>query len=144
VVTVTPAIPECVRKDNQVVANAGLFFVCHKLSKMRWNALPTSRNAAGIDIIAYKGDATALVQVKALSKRAPVPLGKSAENRFANFFVICTHAMSGEPVCYVLKRAEVDNLACRREKDGKVSYWLQPKAYDTPEFREEWSRIEGT
>ncbi len=27
------------------------------------------------------------------------------------------------------------------EEHGKVSFWLQPKAYDTPEFREAWERI---
>lgn len=32
--------------------------------------------------------------------------------------------------------AEVSRLAHRGEKDGRVSYWLQPKRHDTDEFRE--------
>ena len=27
------------------------------------------------------------------------------------------------------------------EKDGRVSYWLQPSAYDTDAFRGAWNRI---
>ena len=27
------------------------------------------------------------------------------------------------------------------EKDGKVSYWLQPGSYEQPHFKEAWSRI---
>jgi hypothetical protein len=36
---------------------------------------------------------------------------------------------------------EIKKLAHRGEKDGNVSYWLQPAAYDTPKFKEVWHRI---
>jgi restriction endonuclease Mrr len=32
-------------------------------------------------------------------------------------------------------------IAHRGEKDGRVSYWLQPNKYHTDEFREKWDRI---
>jgi len=54
---------------------------------MGWNVMPTSRNARGIDIIAYSIDAERLlkVQVKALSKRNPVPIGASLEKVMGDF-----------------------------------------------------------
>src|SRR5260370_4550284 len=65
--------------SNQVVGNAGLYYVCFKLSLDGWNVMPTSRNARGIDILAYSqtGRRFLTVQVKALSNPVPVPLGKT-------------------------------------------------------------------
>jgi hypothetical protein len=42
----------------------------------------------GVDIIAYSGDASRFlgVQVKALSKRAPVPLGTSLDKIMGDFW----------------------------------------------------------
>jgi hypothetical protein len=37
--------------------------------------------------------------------------------------------------------SEVRERAHRGEKDGRVSYWLQPKAYDAACFREAFARI---
>jgi hypothetical protein len=53
--------------------------------------MPTSRNARGVDIIAYNRDCSKkiTIQVKALSKKkAPVPLGKSIDGVMGDFWVI--------------------------------------------------------
>ena len=65
----------------QITGNVGLYYYCYKLSLLGWNVMPTSRNARGIDIIAYSADASRFVgiPVKALSKRNPVPLGPSLD-----------------------------------------------------------------
>lgn len=65
-----------------MVANVGLYYVCYRLSLLGWNVMPTSRNARGVDIIAYSQDASSkiAVQVKALSKRAPVPVETEVAN----------------------------------------------------------------
>ena len=57
--------------DAQIVGNAGLYYASYRLSLLGWNAMPTSRNARGIDVIAYTGDGTRYIglQVKTLSKR---------------------------------------------------------------------------
>jgi len=54
---------------------------------MGWNVMPTSRNARGIDIIAYSIGAERLlkVQVKALSKRNPVPIGAGLDKIMGDF-----------------------------------------------------------
>src|SRR5438552_2041836 len=72
------------QSQNQVVGNVGLFYVCYRLSRFGWNVMPTARNAKGIDILIYSQDATRThtLQVKALSKRNPVPLGGKLEGHF--------------------------------------------------------------
>ena len=138
--SVTPKPPA------QIVGNSGLYYVCYRLSLLGWNVLPTSRNTRGIAIVCYSVDGMRVVtlQVKSLSKRALVPLGKTLDKLMANFWVIATRlgkAPEVEPTCYVMTPRQVRSRAHRGIKDGKVSYWLQPSAYDIPAFRERWERI---
>lgn len=128
---------------NQAVGNVGLYYVCYRLSCLGWNVMPTARNARGIDILIYSQDAerTAAIQVKALSRRNPVPLGGKLEGLFGDFLIICRNVASERPECFVLTPDEVRHLAFRGEKGGKVSFWLQPKDYAVEKFREAWSRV---
>lgn len=105
--------------------------------------MPTARNARGIDLIAYSQDAKIklAIQVKALSKKSPVPLGKHVDNLFGDYFVVCREVVTEAPDCFILTPREVKKLAHRGEKEGRVSYWLQPKAYDQPDHRNNWARI---
>lgn len=126
----------------QIVGNAGLYYVCHQLSLLGWNTLPTSRNAKGVDLICYNSDCSRkiAVQVKSLSKRNPVPLGKTLDSIIGDVWVIVNN-LASTPTAFVMFPDEVTQLAHRGEKNGKVSYWLQPKAYDCDEFRNAWERI---
>lgn len=105
--------------------------------------MPTARNARGIDLVAYNRDGSNFigVQVKSLSKRNPVPLGTSLEKIMGDFWVIVTGVITAEPSAFVMLPSEVKERAHRGEKDGRVSYWLQPGSYNTDEFREAWKRI---
>jgi hypothetical protein len=127
----------------QTVGNIGLFYVCYRLSRMAWNVMPTTRNAKGIDIVMYSQDALQklTVQVKALSKASPVPMSNKLDHLFADFVVVCRHVMRETPECFVMTPAEIRKLVHRGEKNGKVSFWLQPRDYATDEFREKWERI---
>ncbi|OGT96989.1 MAG: hypothetical protein A2298_01225 [Gammaproteobacteria bacterium RIFOXYB2_FULL_38_6] len=137
------------KTDNQITGNIGLYYTCFKLSCMGWNVMPTARNARGVDIIAYNQDGSRFigVQVKALSKRNPVPLGTSIDKVMGDFWVIVNNVPS-EPKAFILLPEEIRERAHRGEKDERVSYWLQPNSYDTDAFREAWHRIgrgnEGT
>ncbi len=128
--------------ETQVTGNIGMYYACYQLSRMGWNVMPTARNARGIDIIAYNKEGMDFigVQVKALSKRNPVPLGTSLEKVMGDYWVIVNN-VAKEPNIFVLLPEEIKSLAHRGEKNGRVSYWLQPTAYDKPEFREAWDRI---
>lgn len=128
--------------DPQITGNVGLYYCCYHLSLLGWNVMPTARNARGVDIIAYSRDASRFVgiQVKALSKRNPVPLGKTLEKCMGDFWIIINKVASS-PSAYVMLPSEVQASAHRGEKDGRISYWLQPASYDRPEFHEAWERI---
>src|SRR5207245_8832119 len=75
---------------SQTVGNIGLYYVCYRLSRLGWNAMPTARNARGIDVLAYSqdGSRTVTVQVKALSKRNPVPIGAKTDALIADSVLI--------------------------------------------------------
>lgn len=139
----TPPSTKLAKTESQITGNMGLYFVCYQLSCRGWNVMPTARNARGVDIIAYNNDASHYVgvQVKALSQRAPVPLGQTLDKVMGDFWIIVNNLKSGSPVSFILLPEEVKALAFRGEKDGRVSYWLQPNAYEKEEFREAWDRI---
>jgi hypothetical protein len=128
----------------QVVGNVGMYFAAYRLSQMGWNVMPTSRNARGIDLLAYDAPAGRYlgIQVKALSKtKPPVPLGISIDKLMGDWWIIVTKAATSNPECFIMKPDEVRRLAHRGEKDGRISYWLQPAKYHTDAFREAWDRI---
>lgn len=128
--------------ETQVTGNIGLYYVCYKLSRFGWNVMPTARNARGIDIIAYSKEGSKFIgiQVKTLSKRNPVPLGKSLEKVMGDYWIIVNDALK-EPNAFILLPKEVKELAHKGEKEGRVSYWLQPNAYDIESFKEAWHRL---
>jgi hypothetical protein len=131
--------------SKQRSGNIGLYYVCFRLAQLGWNVLPTSRNAKGIDLLAYSEDGVRriTVQVKALVDRSYVPLGSTTKNTTpADYWVICRGVFKEKPDCFVMTASEVANLAeVGHSKDGTLSYWLAPKAYEAPEFKENWSRI---
>ena len=128
--------------ETQIVGNIGMFYTCYELSLMGWNVMPTSRNARGIDIIAYDSEATNYigVQVKTLSKRNAVPLGSSLEKIMGDYWVI-VDKVATEPRAFILLPSEVKQLAKYNEKNGKRTYWLNPPEYDQEKFHGAWSRI---
>lgn len=128
----------------QVIGNVGLYFAAYRLSQMGWNVMPTARNARGIDLLAYDASAGRYlgIQVKALSKpKPPVPLGTSIEQLMGDWWIIVTKVAASDPECFIMKPDEVKRLAHRGEKEGRISYWLQPSKYHTEAFREAWNRI---
>lgn len=130
------------KPDTQIVGNAGLYFVCYRLSLLGWNAMPTARNARGIDVVAYsrKGNRYLGLQVKSLSKRNAVPLGDSLDRLMGDFWVI-VNQVTKSPTAFVLRPSEVSRLATRHKKSGRVSFWLSPKAYSSDRYREAWKRL---
>jgi len=129
--------------SKQIVSNAGLYYVCYELSKRSWNALPTSRNARGIDIIIYSQNAKRAhtIQVKALSKRDPVPLGSNLNNLFADYLIICRKVFDERPEIFIAKIDEIKSSGVihEGEKNGRKSYWFQPRDYE--KFRDNWEII---
>ena len=64
------------KRNNLITGNTGMYFVAYQLSRRGWNVMPTSRNARGIDLLAYDGSARKFLglQIKTLSRgRNAVP-----------------------------------------------------------------------
>ena len=124
----------------RLVRNAGVFYVCHRLSQMGWDAAPTARYAKGPNVVIEDQDSqrTWRLKVRSLSKRDPVPLGKDP-NIDADWVVVCTGVRGDSPRCYVLTPREVSKLATR-DMHGP-NYWLEQRHYDTEEFAERWDRM---
>lgn len=131
------------KTSHLVVGNVGLYYTCYRLSCLGWNVMPTARNARGIDIVAYSQDVSRkiTIQVKSLSSRNPVPLGTSLDKMLADYWIVVRCALSGSPESFVLLPGEIARLAHKGEKEGRVSYWLQPKDYAVPDYSERWDRI---
>lgn len=131
------------RLPRQLTGNVGLYYCCYRLSLLGWNVMPTARNAMGIDIVAYSRDGSRFVgvQVKALSRRNPVPLGSSLDKMMGDYWVIVNKVVAPAPSAFILLPSEVRERAHRGEKDGRVTYWIQPNDYEKEPFREAWHRI---
>lgn len=121
------------KNSKQVIGNIGLYYVCYELSKLDWYVSTTSRNSKGVDIIIYSQDAkkTHTIQVKALSKMYPVPLGNNLNNLFAEYLIICCN-VNNQPAIYAVKIDEDLKKIIHKgiNKLGIISYWLQPKDYE--------------
>jgi hypothetical protein len=132
-----------IRADKQTIGNVGMYYVCYRLSVLGWNAMPTSRNARGIDVLIYSqdGSVTHTIQVKTLSGFLPVPLGKSLSSITAHWLVVCAGVALGEPQCSILSPVEIAEHAVVRSKARKISCWLQPNVYQSPQFLNRWDRI---
>lgn len=102
------------KKDNQITGNAGVYYCCYRLSLLGWNVMPTARNARGVDIIAYKQDASRFiaVQVKALSEREAAGIGPSLDKVMGDFWLIVNDVVT-TPSVFVFLPQEVKELASR-------------------------------
>jgi hypothetical protein len=106
--------------------------------------MPTVRNARGADLYAASANELNVlaVQSKALSKRSPVPLGKSLDTLSSKWWIITINVHDDRPVSYVMTLDEVKASAHRGiNQAGLVSYGLQPKTYALQSYEEAWHRL---
>lgn len=129
------------RLSNQIVGNAGLYFICYKLSKLGWNVLPTSRNTKGVDIVIFSRDGKRMhtVQVKSLSKNPPVPFGNSLNGLISEYLIICRNVSYEVPEIYISETNKIRNYIRQGRKEGRSSYWLRPNDY--VDFKDKWNII---
>jgi len=118
----------------------GVFYVCYELSKRGWIALPTTRNTKGVDIVIYNPSNPKqfyTIQVKTLTNRNPVPFGSNPQ-LFADFVIIVRNIRE-RPEVFILRSDEVKNKLAKKEKNGRISYWLPPKEYE--KFKDNWDSL---
>jgi len=112
---------------NQVVGNIGLYYICYELSKRGWNVLPTSRNTRGVDLIIYnqKGDKKFTIQIKTLSREAPIPLGKNLNHLIADYLMVCV-LDNDKPRVFILSTEEMKNreeIIQQSDKGAEKGFW---------------------
>jgi hypothetical protein len=131
------------RLNNQIVSDAGMYYVSYRLSLHGWNVMPTARNARGIDLVIYSQDCatTHTIQVKSLASLLPVPLGKRGARFLAESVIICAEVVNEQPRCFILTRAEAEGYAQKNSSGRKISYWLPRKNYICEEYENQWCRI---
>ena len=125
--------------DRQVTGNVGLFFICYKLSRRGWNVLPTSRNARGIDVLAYgkHGEKFLTVQAKGYTRKAAIGPFKDKTDVIADFYIVAWNVYRS-PLIYILSKDEVISLLTPNN-DGK--YWVEYRDYGKPNFLEKWDKV---
>lgn len=127
--------------SKSMTGNSGVNYAAWQLSRRGWHVMPTVRNTRGSDLIVTNADESLFfgIQSKALSKRNAVPLGQSIDALRSEWWIITVNANSDTPVCFILRREEIQQLASQDANGG--AYWLNPPAYDRDEFRNAWHRI---
>jgi hypothetical protein len=127
----------------RAVRNIGLSHARDQLSNRGWNVATPTGNAKGVDFLVYGQGASRqlTIKVRAFSRRKAVSLGATHDNFLADYLEVCSKVIEDNFECFVLTQEEVRELANRNEKDGKVSYWLEPRDYVSERFREKWGRI---
>lgn len=133
--------------SNQITGNVGLYLVCTELSKRGFNVMPTARNAKGVDIVGYDDEGKSFtIQVKTLTKRNPVPFGKTMDHLPADFYVVVVHA-TDQPLYHVLSRRELQDAKVSQfsGKNG-IGFWLEPKNYYNQDkyVKDAWRKIKPT
>lgn len=135
-------------KSSQATGNAAMHYAAWQLSRKGWNVMPTARNAKGSDLFCANEDESIIfgVQSKGLTKRDPVGLGNNLDNLRSDWWVITINAKTDTPTSFIMTVSEVKALCFHsdpaKSRTGTKSCWLQPSAYDRPEFREAWHRLE--
>jgi hypothetical protein len=126
----------------QFTGNAGLSYVAWQLSRRGWHVTPTIRNARGSDMLVTDADEVVKfgVQSKALSRRQAVPLGRGIDDLRSEWWVITINANSDAPTCFIMRKEEVQARASQ-DKGGQRAFWLEPRDYDSDEYRNAWDRI---
>lgn len=128
--------------DHLIVGNIGLYWSCYHLSKLGWNVMPTSRNARGVDIIAYNRNCSTFktIQVKTLSRKSAVPLGSTIDNIIAEYWIIVNQVQTN-PQSYIMLADEVRMAAHRLVRNDSVSFWIEVPSYSLDNYLEAWHRI---
>jgi hypothetical protein len=71
----------------------------------------------------------------------PGPTRKQARSPVRRLRRFCRYVDRDQPECFVLTPAQVKQLVHRGVKGDKVSFWLQPKHYESDLFRDRWELI---
>jgi hypothetical protein len=61
------------------------------------------------------------------------------DNLYAGYLIICRNVLK-QPEIFITKVADIKASIHKGEKEGRFSYWLQPKDYER--FKDNWVALE--
>ena len=120
--------------DKHNTGNIGLFYTCYCLAWHGWNVMPTIRNAKGADIFIISPNGKKFgVQVKALSGKADVFIGKNYADISVDFWIVLMNVRGLDfPKSYIIPAEHIHEgvEACLKGTDsnGKLVHCDLPKA----------------
>jgi hypothetical protein len=82
----------------QVVGNIGMYYAAYRLSQQGWNAMPTTRNARGVDLLAYDVGANVYKGIQGPLEALPRParqLARQVHRRLVGHRHQCWHCQPG-------------------------------------------------
>lgn len=134
--------------DKQIIGNAGMYYVCYLLSQKGWNAMPTARNAKGIDIVAYSEDGKCItIQVKTFfrTKNKNITTFKKDESIIWDYLFIVhlsDKTLSGDemPNVYVVSKQEAKEKSIYLMQYGK-HYCLVEGMYKDLQGKHEFDNV---
>ena len=129
---------------NAIIGNIGLHYTCMRLSAMDLNAIPTARNAVGVDVLVNNRDftgKTVSVQVKTVSGRHSVLLGKQGKPILGDFWVVVADAnkirIGEDPLCFIIEANKV-----KKGGTGAKNFrYLPLTGFDNLDFVDAWEKI---
>ncbi len=139
--------------DKCLVGVAGVHFVVGELSRRGWVALPTIRNAKGIDVLADKEGKSVRIQVKARANGKSWILTKAAETLVGNdlYYVFVDLRELEAPDYFIIPSSIVAQYVSETHKSflkaqGKDSNMRKlPNCYepnfDLTKFKDRWESL---
>ena len=131
--------------DNAITGNMGLHYTCMRLSALGLNAISTARNTVGVDVFVNNRDSTGKtvsVQVKTVSGRYHVPLGKHGKPILGDFWVVVANAkkicVGEEPLCFVIEGSKI-KAGCA----GSMNFRFLNLSKFHAGFVDAWEKIEA-
>lgn len=61
------------------------------------------------------------------------------KNLIAEYVIICRNIFNEEPETFIATVDDIREKINKKEKNGKKSYWIQPKDYE--KFQDKWEKI---
>ena len=114
--------------SNSATRSAGVRHARDKLSLLNWKITPRMQGRAELHVMERDG-ITHTVQIRTLSKEAPVPFPQGLDILDAiDYLVICNN-LQGRPNLIVLE-PETVRRSIHKDTINEHAYWLQPPAYN--------------
>lgn len=127
-------------EEQKEVTRKGFSLISNALESKGWKVtekLHKIKSSYGIE----KQDKPVIktVRMRSLSKKDPVPMGRSLKSYDEDFLIVCRNVIH-TPEMFVLTMEEALQKVSKKIKSGSESYWIEPPDYK--EFLDNWDALQ--